>query len=619
MQPTLDTTLNAQVLSLSDSTKIAFRASTVFPSECKGFPRDFCLRANFRLREPLQRQTYIFTLTLQKYSSVELALSLDNQALVLDYPGNSKTQSVKFDVDTKRLENGAWHSLQICLVNQQAKLFLNCSDPAQVEPLLRPRAEVDVTGNGLLGRKSMKGSKKRQSVFQGSIAELQVLAYSSSVEESFCRTTPSPAAKVSSEYQALGNAGGFDQMPVRVAEESQACDSTGKGSLWYDTSESSMKVCDGTAWTCFGDCRCTMDYIEANQTLLTTNTSDTEFFEIPGKGLFICITQNPDTKGADDVTIIYHLSKGVWSEYQRLKTRRAQDCEFFVMEGVYHISIASLGDNRNKVLATQIFRWDDTDAKFMHKVDMSAARDSAYFCIAQTCFLALAIYSENGNVRTMSIIWKLHNGNFQLHQNIPTQGGYDISYFKVEEEHFLAIANAFDGHTTNVNSVIYKWDEKTSKFVEYQQIPTTGATDWEFFQMKGDSYLIVANSYNHTPNIDLDQPKHKVNSVIYRYDKQSGYFVVFQLVTTYSASKWLHFKVCGNSYLAVANSYADNSEHRVPSKIYRYQGVEKFMEVHSIDTLGAVDWDHIHYRGQDFLSYANSKGESSSILVIKKI
>ena len=367
-----------------------------------------------------------------------------------------------------------------------------------------------------------------------------------------------------------------------------------------------------------------MDYLEYNQTLSTTNASDTEFFEIPGKGLFICITQNPDTKGgADDSSIIFHLSKGIWSEYQRLETKGAQDCEFFTVDGDHYIAVANFGnENSNKVVDSVVFRWNNNNARFNLFASLTAgkAKDSTFFCIAPTqCFLAVAKYSDGVNIKSTSVIYKFSQGTFQLHQDIPTQGGYDMRYFKVGNKHFLAVANAFDGETTNVNSFIYKWDEKSSMFQKHQGVPTIAATDWEFFQVKDDSYLVVANSYNHTPDSLLDERKHEVDSVIYKYDKQSGYFVVFQSVTTYSASKWLYFEVCGDSYLAVANSYDDNSQHNVHSKIYRYQGVEKFVQVHSIETSGAVDWDHIQFGGQDFLSCANSRGENSHILVVKKL
>ena len=127
---------------------------------------DFCFRVNFKLRYPVQRPSYLFTLTNQRYS-VELGVSLRSQEVVLEYksPGNSRTQSASFQVDTNQLANGDWHRLQICVVGQQAKLNMNCSVPAQSKPL-KQRAEVDVTGYGLVGRKAVKGGKKRQSIFQ---------------------------------------------------------------------------------------------------------------------------------------------------------------------------------------------------------------------------------------------------------------------------------------------------------------------------------------------------------------------------------------------------------------------------------------------------------------------
>lgn len=366
-----------------------------------------------------------------------------------------------------------------------------------------------------------------------------------------------------------------------------------------------------------------MDYIELNQTLPTTNASDTELFEIPGNGLFICVTQYIAVKrGVADFTIIFHLSNGIWSEYQRLETKGAQDCKHFIADGHHHLAVANLGsESSNKAVHSEVYRWDSNTGLFKQFVSLppGKTRECEFFCISPTdCFLAVAKYSNGTTILTESVIYQYHQGTFHQHQEIPTQGGYDVKYFEVNGKHFLAVANAFNGKTTHVNSNIYKWDERSKRFLHHQAVPTVGATDWEFFQVNGNSYLAVANSFNHRPNSPVDEKQHEVDSVIYKFDTNSGLFVVFQSLTTYSASKWLYFEVCGDSYLAVANSYDEDREHDVRSNIYRFQGVEKFVQVHSIPTRGAVDWDHIRVGGQDFLSCANSRAGESHILVLKK-
>ena len=359
-----------------------------------------------------------------------------------------------------------------------------------------------------------------------------------------------------------------------------------------------------------------------NQTLSTTNASDTEFFQLPGHGLFVCVAQYNAVKGAGDFSIIFHLEDGVWSEYQRLPTKGAQDCAYFIVDGHHHVAVANLGkENSNRVVDSVIYRWNNNTGRFNQFASLPTgkARDSTFFCMDPTyCFLAVAKYSDGMTILTNSIIYRYHQGTFREHQQIATQGGYDIKYFEIDGKHFLAAANAFNGQTTHINSHIYKWHEQTLKFTHHQSIPTIGATDWEFFQIKGDSYLAVANSFNHRPESPLDEKQHEVDSVIYKFDKSSGQFGFFQSLTTYSASKWSYFEVCGSSYLSVANSYDEDSEHVVHSNIYRYMGVEKFVLAHSVETQGAVDWDYIHFNEQDFLSCANSKGGESYILEVKK-
>lgn len=162
-----DPTTDAKLVSLSDSSKIVFQPATVFPSACGGFPTDFCFRVIFKLRERVQKAFYVLTLTNRRSSVVVLGISLQTDRVVLEYQakGSMKTREVSFQVNTDQLADGAWHRLQICATDVQAKLNLDCSLPGLSQPLTQ-RAEVDLTGSGFVGRKTGLGGKRRQSSFQ---------------------------------------------------------------------------------------------------------------------------------------------------------------------------------------------------------------------------------------------------------------------------------------------------------------------------------------------------------------------------------------------------------------------------------------------------------------------
>ena len=73
---------------------------------------------------------------------------------------------------------------------------------------------------------------------------------------------------------------------------------------------------------------------------------------------------------------------------------------------------------------------------------------------------------------------------------------------------FLGVANYHgDSQKHNTHSVVYQ--ASGSRFVNYQEIPTHGATDMASFGYKGRTHLAVANYYNGQ--------KHNVNSALYKW------------------------------------------------------------------------------------------------------
>ena len=75
-----------------------------------------------------------------------------------------------------------------------------------------------------------------------------------------------------------------------------------------------------------------------------------------------------------------------------------------------------------------------------------------------------------------------------------------------------------NNHT--IDSVIYKWDRSTKSFEVYQMLPTSGAYDWEFFTVGPYHFLVVANAFDGVTT--------SVDSVIYVW--VDGSFKVFQTI-----------------------------------------------------------------------------------------
>ena len=62
---------------------------------------------------------------------------------------------------------------------------------------------------------------------------------------------------------------------------------------------------------------------------------------------------------------------------------------------------------------------------------------------------------------------------------------------------------------------------------------TVGATDWEFFKVDNDFFLVVSNAFNYGPDVDPEADPYKTNSTIYRLNKTLKTFEVYQNIVTY--------------------------------------------------------------------------------------
>ncbi|MBL4693125.1 MAG: hypothetical protein JKY92_07325, partial [Magnetovibrio sp.] len=125
-----------------------------------------------------------------------------------------------------------------------------------------------------------------------------------------------------------------------------------------------------------------------------------------------------------------------------------------------------------------------------------------------------------------------------------TTGATEWESFEINGEQYLAVANEINNAASyNQNSVIYKWDG--SQFIQTQAIPTSGIRDWHSFKANGETYLAAANNYSGT--------SYNTNSFIYKWNAGTGQFDQLQTIATKAAQDWESFQIAGETYLAVAN------------------------------------------------------------------
>ncbi|KAM4698063.1 thrombospondin-type laminin G domain and EAR repeat-containing protein [Rhinophrynus dorsalis] len=296
-------------------------------------------------------------------------------------------------------------------------------------------------------------------------------------------------------------------------------------------------------------------------------------------------------------------------EYQNLATTsETMGLEVFLIPNVGHFAVMA---NKNTQPGSVLYKW--IDGKFVVHQYFTTYQAQAwkYFTIGKRVFLALANFDKNEDGEEFSVIykWNPKKLKFLQYQKIRTYSARDWEAFHIDGETFLAVANHREGNNHNINSVIYKWNSSTERFEVNQTIPTSGAYDWEFFSIGPYSFLVVANTFNGTST--------NIQSHIYIWLGSS--FRPFQSIMTFGASDWEFFRIKDRFFLAVANSHsydvgtqALKSLYVINSTIYELnitgQIFEKFQD---ILTYSAVDWEFFTVGEDYFLVVANSFDGSS--------
>lgn len=81
------------------------------------------------------------------------------------------------------------------------------------------------------------------------------------------------------------------------------------------------------------------------------------------------------------------------------------------------------------------------------------------------------------------------------------------------------------GPSQEVDSIVYKWNERTELFEEYQAIMTIGAYDWTYFSVEGYHFLALAQAFNGITTL--------FESRIYVFQKNGFYlFQTMEVINT---------------------------------------------------------------------------------------
>jgi len=324
-------------------------------------------------------------------------------------------------------------------------------------------------------------------------------------------------------------------------------------------------------------------------------------FVIGGVGSFLAVAIHQDSNDSTPTnSLIYILDNGKWVFYQYFETHNAEALDFL------------LASSNTPLLVTAgttslVYKWDYASRQFTfhQQIPTQRARDVEAFEVSGELYLAVANHAKPVGLgleyNINSAIYKWNGSNFVEYQKIPTKGAIDFEHFKINQYDLLAVANVFDGLTTRVDSTIYYFDGNTKLFRSLQDIPTIGATDWEYFEVNGDHYLVVANSVAYTRQttaptqisrlFNLTTNNAAVLSTIYKLDTAQLQFKLYQEIETFKASDWETFRIGCSYYLIVSNSASSDETDQITSVVYQYQGLKQFVPVHTIKLQGIASWE----------------------------
>uniref|UniRef100_A0A452SHZ5 Thrombospondin type laminin G domain and EAR repeats n=1 Tax=Ursus americanus TaxID=9643 RepID=A0A452SHZ5_URSAM len=391
------------------------------------------------------------------------------------------------------------------------------------------------------------------------------------------------------------------------------CTKVEEAQFWFDASRKGLFLCVGSEWVSVLAAREKLDYVEEHQSLFTSSeTLGIEVFAIPEAGLFVAAANRKTTSA------IYKWTDGKFASYQNIRTHQAQSWRHFTIGKKVFLAVANFEPNEKGQEFSVIYKWNQRKLRFTpyQRVPTHSARDWEAFEVAGEHFLAVANHREGDNHNIDSVIYKWNPSTrlFEANQTIATSGAYDWEFFTVGPYSFLVVANAFNGTSTRLHSHLYVW--LLGSFQLFQAFLTFGAADWEVFHIGERVFLAVANSHSYDVRTQTHSDSYVINSVIYELNVTAQMFVKFQEIPTCSALDWEFFSVGEDYFLVVANSF-DGNTFSVNSIIYRWQGYEGFVAVHSLPTFGCRDWEAFRTTAGSYLVYSSAKEPRSRVLKLR--
>ncbi|KAM6934658.1 thrombospondin-type laminin G domain and EAR repeat-containing protein-like [Xenentodon cancila] len=594
---------------------LSFPASQIF-TNCDYFPAEFSLVATVKIPQLRQKANeYLFSVVKDGSDLLLLGLRVSENGLhlVTMPPGVAGRSRMTFkDVV---LDDNRWHTVVLAVTGQYVTLTVDCGLPLDIKQVQSFPSTLSTRGS-----RFFIGSRGRwRGRFSGLLRQL-VLLPGSDAAPRLCPNTEPGLAELSVPQVLKSTPLQPDHQGPVYPYEAEArvtvgnhppCSGPELGQLWFNTQKRGLFICDGLTWRTLMQNKERLDYVEDYKDLYTrSKTFDVELFSIPSEGLFMAAANNDPQLGSG----IYRWTNGSFQLYQNISTQEARAWKHFTIDDKIFLVVANWRAVEPEL--SVIYQWNQRRRRFLRyqTLETHAAQDWEAFQMHNHSFLVVANHraaDSNHNIHSVIYRWNPVKKLFEVNQTLPTSGAYDWEFFTIGPYYFLVVANTFDGQTTVISSTIYVWLDGC--FRTFQNITTVGAADWEMFQIDGRFFLAVANSQKlSVDGLNL----HSINSTVYELNLLTQTFIHFQSILTHSALDWEFFTIGDEKFLVVANSH-DGRSYSLKSVIYRWQGSEGFVPVHSLLTFGCRDWEHFTTDEGSFLIYSSATSSLSKVFRLR--
>ncbi|XP_056245637.1 thrombospondin-type laminin G domain and EAR repeat-containing protein-like [Seriola aureovittata] len=598
------------------TTALSFPASQIF-TNCDYFPAEFSLVATIKIpRLRWKKNEYIFSVVEDRSESLLLGLRVsENRLHFLTTPPGAGGRSRLSFMDVG-LDDNRWHTMVLAITGPYATLTVDCGLPLELKQVQPFPSTLNTSG-----ARFFIGSRRRwRGRFSGLLRQL-VLLPGSDATPRLCPSSEPSLAELSVPRVLKSTPLQPDHHGPVYPYEAEArvtlgnpppCSRAEQGQLWFNAQRKGLFICDGLMWRTLLQNKERLDYIENYQDLYTSSeTFDVEVFSIPCEGLFLAAANRDSVSGSG----IYKWRNETFQLYQNISTQEARAWKHFTIDDKIFLVVANSREAEPEL--SVIYSWNPQWRRFLRyqTLETHGALDWEAFQIHNHSFLVVANHrrakDSNHNIHSVIYRWNQDTKMFEVNQTLSTSGAYDWEFFTVGPYHFLVVANTFDGQTTSISSTVYIWLD--GRFQTFQNIPTVGATDWEAFQIGDRFFLAVANSQRVS---DRGPSPYSINSTVYELSTLTQTFIRFQDILTHSAVDWEFFTIGDEKFLVVANSY-DGTSYSLNSVVYRWQGYEGFVPVHSLPTFGCRDWEHFSTDEGSFLIYSSATSRLSKVFRLK--